>query len=342
MGSPALVVRKIELDSTPSTIGALFAGWGISMLVFGVFILQFLIYFTHYTRDSRWRKLLVLSMGVLEVAHQIFVGHTCWKYIVRNFGNEEETFAAKAVWSFTAIVFLNVVVSAIVKIFLAWRIYIVSSGHWWWTALITMLAFAQMALGIAFSIAASKQPINSLIALKSLATASLALGAVADVVAASILSYYLHTMRTGYKRTEGLINKLIMFSVNTGAITSAFSVSVVILYQTMPHNFIFLSIWFFVSKLYSNSLLATLNSRAGHRIKESIQSYSSGDHALTFMRPRARSTADVHVLNSKEPQPALHISVSHEVSVIRDDRDDKVRALGDASMKEDSGHAVAV
>ncbi len=45
-------------------------------------------------------------------------------------------------------------------------------------------------------------------------------GAVSDIGIAGTLVYLLRKSRTGFKRTETLVNRLIMFSINTGLITS--------------------------------------------------------------------------------------------------------------------------
>ncbi len=67
-------------------------------------------------------------------------------------------------------------------------------------------------------------------------TAALATGVFTDVVTASALCYFLHKMRTGHKtydkqassetnsadlhtRSDGLINTLTIYAVNTGALT---------------------------------------------------------------------------------------------------------------------------
>jgi len=52
-----------------------------------------------------------------------------------------------------------------------------------------------------------------------------------------------------------------LYAINTGGLTSAFSATTLILYDIMPHNFIFMSTYFVLSKLYVNSFLATLNTR---------------------------------------------------------------------------------
>ena len=46
------------------------------------------------------------------------------------------------------------------------------------------------------------------------------LGAVSDISIAGTLVFLLRKSRTGFKRTETLVNRLVMFSINTGLITS--------------------------------------------------------------------------------------------------------------------------
>jgi hypothetical protein len=62
-------------------------------------------------------------------------------------------------------------------------------------------------------------------------------------------------------RSDTLINRLIVYSVNTGTLTSVFSVAVLVAYNLMPDNLVFIALYFILSKLYANSCLATLNTR---------------------------------------------------------------------------------
>ena len=70
--------------------------------------------------------------------------------------------------------------------------------------------------------------------LQGLGSTSLALGAATDIVTALVLSFYLNGMRTGYKRSEALITKLIGFSVRTVVLTSAVSLAVLVLVCSGP------------------------------------------------------------------------------------------------------------
>ena len=55
--------------------------------------------------------------------------------------------------------------------------------------------------------------------LKYLVSARNAAATVTDVLLTSILVYSLHKSRTGIKRTDSMINVLIMYAVNTGLLT---------------------------------------------------------------------------------------------------------------------------
>jgi len=97
--------------------------------------------------------------------------------------------------------------------------------------------------------------------LKNIATISLALGAFTDVFIAVALCYFLRKFRTGQKQSDSVVNNLILYAVNSGLVTCAFSITTLILYNMMPGNFVFMAIFFILSKLFAISLMANLNTR---------------------------------------------------------------------------------
>jgi len=98
-------------------------------------------------------------------------------------------------------------------------------------------------------------------------TSALNVGAVLDVLIAVSMCIYIRKMYTPYNlpRSEELIHRLVTFTIQTGLITSLTSVAVVIAFQTMKHNFIWLALYTFLAKLYSNSLFVSLNARPHNR-----------------------------------------------------------------------------
>jgi len=90
-------------------------------------------------------------------------------------------------------------------------------------------------------------------------------GVVADAIIASALCILLAKSRTGFRQTDSLVNILMVYTVNTGLLTSIVAAISLILYTVTPHNYIFLALYFNMSKLYLNALLATLNARSNLR-----------------------------------------------------------------------------
>ncbi|KIP12265.1 hypothetical protein PHLGIDRAFT_328316 [Phlebiopsis gigantea 11061_1 CR5-6] len=80
-----------------------------------------------------------------------------------------------------------------------------------------------------------------------------------------------------------MINTLLIYIVNTGLLTSIVAVAAVVTSIVMPNNFIFVSIYFVISELYSNSMLTSLNARQRLR-KHSVASSHHHDDQFTSLR----------------------------------------------------------
>ncbi|KAI0706403.1 hypothetical protein C8Q76DRAFT_157534 [Earliella scabrosa] len=83
----------------------------------------------------------------------------------------------------------------------------------------------------------------------------------ADAILTSVLVYTLHKSRTGMKRTDSIINVLILYSVNTGLIISAANVLCLVCGLVLPQTLTYVVLDSVISSLYLNSVLASLNSR---------------------------------------------------------------------------------
>jgi len=97
--------------------------------------------------------------------------------------------------------------------------------------------------------------------MKNLTIGTNVLQAAVDTFLAISLCTWLHKSRTGIKQTDALINKLIIFFVNTGLLTSVLAIAVVISSLASPDTQYFAACYFVIGRLYTNSLLALLNSR---------------------------------------------------------------------------------
>ncbi|KAI0790945.1 hypothetical protein C8Q75DRAFT_805820 [Abortiporus biennis] len=96
-----------------------------------------------------------------------------------------------------------------------------------------------------------------------------------DTSIAASLCIILWRMQTGFTKTDTQLQKLMKYSIHTGALTSLIAVIALISYGSMPHNFVYIGVYTTLPKFYFNALLATLNAR------DSIRSAGQNSSAIT-------------------------------------------------------------
>jgi hypothetical protein len=89
---------------------------------------------------------------------------------------------------------------------------------------------------------------------------TLTIGTASDVCIAACICWGLLSRRSGFAPTDRLIDRLVGFVVGSGLLTSVVAVVEVTLYATR-NDFIWLAFFAVLAKLFSNSLLASLNER---------------------------------------------------------------------------------
>ncbi|KZT03226.1 uncharacterized protein LAESUDRAFT_379142 [Laetiporus sulphureus 93-53] len=82
-----------------------------------------------------------------------------------------------------------------------------------------------------------------------------------DAIFASALCYLLRRCRTGHSKMDSTISVLMLFTVNTGIVTSLCSLTAMAMMAALPDTFAVLSVEFMVTKLYVNSFMAMFNAR---------------------------------------------------------------------------------
>lgn len=254
---------SVSVDQTiDNTLGAVLVGFAVSCCVYGILITQIYMYFSRYPSDRPFYKLLVSLIMLLDTADQAFIGHIIYFYSITNFANELVLIRGAVTWSFILQLTFGAIVGAIVKTSFALRVWRFSQRNYYITGLILFLVLGQLGLALVFAVKSFQLPgVFAVVNLRVLGTVALAVGVLTDLVTAAALCYFLSKLRTGYKQSDSLVNSLVRYAVNTGALTSAVSLSTVILYNLMPSNLIFVATYFLLSKLYAISFMATLNTR---------------------------------------------------------------------------------
>ncbi|OSX59764.1 hypothetical protein POSPLADRAFT_1059065 [Postia placenta MAD-698-R-SB12] len=298
-----------------NTFGAPFVGFGFSCLLLGTLSTQMYTYFRRYPQDRPFYKGLVAALWALEVIDQVFIGYAVYFYVVTSWGDLSILFD-RPQWSLILQVTLGATAGAIVKACFAMRVWRFSNNNVWVTGLIILLTVSQLAMACVYT--AESFGIANLLHLaqvKVVGSISLALGVATDIVTAGALCFFLRNLRTGYSKDDSLVNNLTLYAVNTGVLTSAVSLTTLILYDLMPEDFIFMGFYFVVSKLYANSFLATLNTRRVLRGRG-----TDGEQATmpTFLMVGKDSKNAPNADPEATAGTILEVDVHKEVTVTRD------------------------
>ncbi|KAF9521003.1 hypothetical protein BS47DRAFT_1286451, partial [Hydnum rufescens UP504] len=227
--------------------------WGL----FGVLCIQIYMYYLAFPRDSRTLKCLVYFLFFTDIVQTV---HNAWHFLVKGWG--DPTVLDYPGWSWIAVPLLSGIVSATVQLFFSWRIWILSSS-WILSCAIALVALTQgicaMISGIWFSFVNNVTKISKL---STPATIWLGGSALTDVLITASLVYHLRKSSTGFETTDDILTRLIRMTIETGAVTTFAATAELILYLVFKENNLVNMIpALALAKLYTNTLLATLNSR---------------------------------------------------------------------------------
>ncbi|KAJ3477210.1 hypothetical protein NLI96_g10621 [Meripilus lineatus] len=233
-----------------NTLGALYVG----SLVLRAFRLPLII-------DTPRKILQRLGRWVLDLLHLIFNGHAFYTYAITNY--LKPLALLRIDWSIVGEMIITVISDTIVQGVFAYRIWKLSNRN---VPLIVIIGLMSTFVAVTgFMLAARCVQTPFFLAADDYTTtmlySSLAGAAVTDFTITVILCILLHQKQSVIKRTRSLIKRLMVYTINAGALTSLCAIASLIAYAVMSKNFVFLGIYSVLPKLYLNSLLATLNAR---------------------------------------------------------------------------------
>jgi len=150
----------------------------------------------------------------------------------------------------------------IVQTFFVYRIWILSHRKVYVVVVVETLVVATFVLTITYFIKAfNVKTFATLPTLFNLSQSVNIMAATSDISIAAVLIFILYRSKTGFSKCDSIINQLILSSLNTGFLTSVCAFLSLIAVKVYPATLIFITFWVPLSRLYVNSLLATLNAR---------------------------------------------------------------------------------
>ncbi|KAI5116031.1 hypothetical protein M0805_002086 [Coniferiporia weirii] len=237
----------------------------LSMALWGSGTVQLYSYYDRYRKtDKRWTMALLLVTYVLDTTHQALVLKSLYIYFVKNFANSAylEHFDRSLIDTSV----LAGIISACVQSLFIRRIWSLSRSNVFLTAFISCLVMAQLAATLVyFGLMYNFTEIAQLSLTRKAEHTVIIITAVVDFSIAATMAFLLHSIRIGFKATNTIVDRLIIYTIGTGFLTGVLCLVAVATSLAFPDTFIWMLVMITLPKLYFNSMLASLNCRQGLR-----------------------------------------------------------------------------
>jgi len=246
----------ITLDNT---LGAFLVGVAVSVALFGFISLQVYNYYSHYSNDPVFLKSMVGSIWLFELIHTVWLLHGMYIVVVTGFGNYG--FLIDVPWTIKTSILWGGIINVIVQTFFAYRIRVLSN-QWIIPVACVCLGAIRLTSVIVSTVFTLRMTLASYVVhFQFLFVLTLVTGAVLDAVVAVSMCYWLSKSRSDIARTDRVVMRLIIFSIESGCVTFAVGLAMLITALTMGHTFTWAAVMFVLAKVYSNTLLVSLNKR---------------------------------------------------------------------------------
>ncbi|KAI0754797.1 hypothetical protein C8Q80DRAFT_390703 [Daedaleopsis nitida] len=259
-GSPA----DLELGSS---YGVMLLSVIIVAAMYGITVLQSLYYYGNFPKDSWILKLTVAGVWFLDTLTLLLDAHAVYFYLITNYANPPAL--QTEIWSAQVELLVTYTVVLIVQMFFIFRIYHLRPHLWYIPALLGLIAFASYSMVVAIFItvvhddnwAATNRP-----EVTQPLTANWVLGNLVDISITVALCWYLWSEKLAVREsTNMMLNRIIVFLINRGAIAAVVQILTLLTKFIWPQTLVWLAFHNALSKVYANSMLATLNGRVALR-----------------------------------------------------------------------------
>jgi len=273
-------------------------------VLYGVMMTQVYMYFNSYKKDRLWMKCLVFGLFVADTTNSVFDVVYVYNALVVHFG--DMTVLNYSNWVFATDPAMTGIIAAVVQLFFAWRVKVVT-GNIWAVSLIVAMSVTTCLGGIGTAIATDMiVEFVDFMKFKVIVIIWLVASAVADVAIAVALTFHLQSHKTGFATTDDIVNGIIRLTIQTGAVTAFCAMMDLILFfaDDTGIHFIFNVP---LSKLYTNSLMSSLNSRGGWKYSQ-----QTGETASNGVTANTQQTDIMQLTTTTRPKVFIHVE-SHEL-----------------------------
>ncbi|KLO11878.1 hypothetical protein SCHPADRAFT_449622 [Schizopora paradoxa] len=321
-----------SLPALDNTFGAMFLGVIIAMGLWGASTVQVYYYYDQYSKDTWHLKSFVALVWVLDTTHQALIVHSTYRYLITNYFNPAHLGVLEP--TLLAMILFNAIICALVQGFFLFRVWRLSQHNHMLVGTLALFSAGQaVSILVYFIKSIHFTEFAQLTTLFTLEKVLNVFGVVSDFTIAGTLIILLHRSRTGFRRSETIVNRLILFTINTGLATSLCAILALIFVSVFPNTFIYIFFYLLISKMYSNSLMATLNARKSVGGRAASSAEHSGMESIHLSRVRHDDGINISTFSKGNEGRMLAIKVDTQTRHDTDDMMmDKANSLSSSTV----------
>ncbi|KAI0325608.1 hypothetical protein GY45DRAFT_216437 [Cubamyces sp. BRFM 1775] len=296
-------------SSFGDTFGSLLLGTCFGLTMFGMAINQTYQYFALYRSDGRILKATVLTVFLSNLLHSALCIHTSYYYLVQ--GEVVTSYLENGVWSLRLIGPMTPYRDPCARLLSPTYLHqyvLAGSASTRLTpnssptipvtvGMPACILVSVVCLMLGTTVSAMFMAVKSFI-IPSFAEwahytwlSAVPFGFIlaTDAILTGSLIYWLHRSRTGFQDTDSVVNVLIVYTINTGLLTSTLGLLCLIFAIARPTDFTYIALNMPTTNCYTVSMFAVLNSRRA-LAKRANKTYELGTFGLNDHVVQARGT----------------------------------------------------
>ncbi|KAH8824030.1 hypothetical protein DL96DRAFT_245139 [Flagelloscypha sp. PMI_526] len=291
-------------------VGSELLGVAFNLYLYGIVSVQYLTYKTMKFNDPVWVRLLVAVLFVIDTSQTILEFYIIWYHIVENFTNP--SIISKRTWAGPLFSVFTAISAFIVQGFLISRLWRLTRRHRLCSFLLAV-AFGAALCGVINSIRTyTIVNITQAAILVPGAIFWLSAEVFVDIAIAAILIWALWPSKTGFSKTNTIINRCIRTAIQSGLFPSIFAIGNLVVFVVWPKTRLFTIFKYPLGRIYSNALLYTLVARKelANISQETVDVRDSGSNSfpmnsqISAIRVRKETVTESKVVTS-EGKPSL-------------------------------------
>ncbi|KAI9463144.1 hypothetical protein HD554DRAFT_1417403 [Boletus coccyginus] len=231
----------------------------LNTFLYGLVTYQFAVYYRTEFGDRPAVKYMVLFLFILDTFHSGSAIYMAWFYTVTNYDNPAAL--AVGVWPYIFTPIGTALAALVTQIYLGFRIWCLTDSIIL-CGVVILLAIPSFILGVACGIEGYLiKSASEASCIMPLVIAWLSSQIVVDTFITVTLTIVFSRSRTGIRKTDAILSRLIRGAIQTGFFIGIFSLGDLIAFVLVPNTFLYAMFAIPIGRIYTNTLMDSLLAR---------------------------------------------------------------------------------